>query len=199
MNNKFQLNLTTSRKQFFPFQLQDNITIDIATGEEFQKVCNKYFDRLFPDSIIDPDLEQGMNSRKVRLKPLIENYQDFHSEKILIYNQKHMAIGWLCGGSKDPYTFYMRNTGIIKSYQGRKIYTQLLDYFLKYIKALGYERISSQHLGTNKGVLIPKLKYGFEICGLELHESYGAMVNLVYHFHKDRKRVYYRKYGHIQI
>ena len=42
MNNKFQLNLTTIRKQFFPFELQNHITIDIATGEEFQKVCNKY-------------------------------------------------------------------------------------------------------------------------------------------------------------
>ena len=102
-----------------------------------------------------------MNSRKAKSKPLIENYQDFHTERILIYNQKNHAVGWLCGGSKDPYTFYMRNTGIIKSYQGRKIYTQLLNHFLKYIKTLGYERISSQHLGTNKGVLIPKLKYGF--------------------------------------
>ena len=53
-------------------------------------------------------------------------------------------------------------------------------------------------MGTNKGVLIPKLKYGFEICGLELHENYGAMIKLVYHFHIDRKRLYYNKYGHMK-
>ncbi len=46
MNYKFQMNLVNSRKKFFPFQLQNNITINIATNEEFQSVCNKYFDDL---------------------------------------------------------------------------------------------------------------------------------------------------------
>lgn len=199
MNDKFQMNLVNSRKKFFPFQLQNNITINIATNEEFQSVCNKYFDDLFPKHTKDSELERGMEARNDKLKLLIKNYQDFHSEKILIYNENHLPIGWLCGGSNDSHTFYMRNTGIINSYQGRKIYTQLLNYFLDYIKNLGYERVTSQHLGTNKGVLIPKLKYGFEICGLELHENYGAMIKLVYHFHIDRKRLYYNKYGHMKI
>ena len=145
------------------------------------------------------DLNEGMRNRKETINPLYNRYDLLHSDNILFYNQSNQPIGWMFGETEDAETFYMRNTGILEEYQNKGIYTSFLKQYLQYLKEIGYERVTSHHSGTNKAVLIPKLKLGFEICGMELHEVFGPNLKMVYIFHRDRKAIYYRKYGHKKL
>ena len=160
------------------------------------EVFNKHVNEVFiPGSFDSTAINEGLKSRANNLAPLRSRYKKLYSEYILFFNELDLPVGWMFGETHYENTFYMRNTGFLKNYQNKGIYSAFLKEFLKYLKSIGFEKVTSHHLGTNKAALIPKLKIGFDICGLELHELFGPNVKLVYMFHDDRKSVYHQKYG----
>lgn len=104
-------------------------------------------------------------------------------------------IGWLLGGQADQETFYMMNTGILPAHQGKGIYTALLPKFLAYLQSLGYQKVSSRHIATHNAVIVPKLKAGFLITGMELNEQYGWLVHLTYYFNEARRAALMQRAG----
>jgi len=188
--------LKNNQEKFFPMSLPDNVTAKRVNSDELFQVFNKHINDVFPDgSFSEVSLSEGRKNRATKLAPLKNRYNLLHSEYILFFNKANIPIGWMFGETEAQITFYMRNTGFLKEYQNKGIYTAFLKVFLEYLRNIGYEKVTSHHLGTNRAVLIPKLKLGFDICGLELHEVFGANVKLSYIFHDDRKGVYHRKYG----
>lgn len=105
------------------------------------------------------------------------------------------TIGWLIGGQEDPETFCMMNTGLLPAHQGKGVYTALLPKFLAHLQSLGYQKVSSRHIATHNAVIVPKLKAGFVITGLELSEEYGWLVNLKYYFNAARREALMRRAG----
>jgi len=188
--------LKSNQEKFFPMSLPDNVTARRVNSDELFHVFNKHINDVFPDgSFSDISLNEGRKNRADKRVPLKDRYNLLHSEHILFFNKANIPIGWMFGHTEDQITFYMQNTGFLKEYQNKGIYTAFLKVLLEYLRNIGYEKVTSHHLGTNKAVLIPKLKLGFNICGLELHEVIGANIKLSYIFHDDRKDVYHRKYG----
>jgi hypothetical protein len=110
--------------------------------------------------------------------PMRLNLGIFHHQKF---------IGWHCGDQKSSEEFYMRNTGILAEYQGRGLYTSMLKHIPLFLKAAGFQVISSKHNATNNRVIIPKLKAGFIISGLEISDRFGTMVRLEYFTNSDRR------------
>ncbi len=53
---------------------------------------------------------------------------------------------------------------------------------------MGYERLTTSHHPNNRAALIADLKAGFNIVGLELHESHGPVVKMACSLHADRRR-----------
>ena len=49
--------------------------------------------------------------------------------------------------------------------------------------------ISSKHSATNNRVIIPKLKAGFVISGLEISDRYGTLVRLEYFTNPKRREL----------
>ena len=102
----------------------------------------------------------------------------FHGEKF---------IGWHCGDQKSGEEFYMRNTGILPEYQGRGIYTAMLRKITAILTDIGFQVISSKHNATNNRVIVPKLKAGFMITGLDISDRFGTMVRLEYFTNAKRR------------
>jgi hypothetical protein len=53
----------------------------------------------------------------------------------------------------------------------------------------GFQIVTSRHTATNNAVIIPKLKAGFVIIGLELDDRFGTLVKLAYYFSAGRRKL----------
>ena len=58
-----------------------------------------------------------------------------------------------------------------------------------------YERVSSNHMVTNRPVLIAKLKDGFHVAAVSLDERFGAQVQLTYFFDPGRYQGFVRAFS----
>ena len=72
----------------------------------------------------------------------------------------------------------MVNTALLPEHRGRGVYSRLLPLVLGQLRDAGYQLIRSHHHATNNAVLIPKLRAGFRLQGLEV-DHHGVMAVLV--------------------
>ena len=100
-------------------------------------------------------------------------------------------VGWTFGVQESPShdTYYMVNTGVLPAHQGKGIYTALLQVVLEAVRTQGFQVVHSRHAATNARVLVPKLKAGFVVTGMELSDVFGTLVHLSYFFNPIRRKV----------
>ncbi|WP_240741933.1 GNAT family N-acetyltransferase [Deinococcus sp. KSM4-11] len=91
------------------------------------------------------------------------------------------VVGWHASRQRDRRTAYMSNTGFLPAHRGQGLYTRLLPVILSFLREQRYDLIRSQHHLTNSAVIVPKLRAGFRIQGLDVGE-HGVMTELVYSF-----------------
>jgi len=119
-----------------------------------------------------------------KLDKLYKDHKETYRLNYLIMHNKDL-VGWATGYQTDPDEFYMHNTGIYEAHRRKGLYTKMLQLILATVKKRGYQKIHSKHTSTNNAVIIPKLKAGFLINGIEVNEKYGVLVKLIYYFNKD--------------
>jgi GNAT superfamily N-acetyltransferase len=107
---------------------------------------------------------------------------------VAVYQGSELA-GWSFGVQEGPARYYMINTGILPAHQGRGIYTALLPRILEILKDEGFQIIYSRHTATNSRVIVPKLKAGFVISGVEVSDVFGLLVHLSYFTNPLRRRM----------
>jgi GNAT superfamily N-acetyltransferase len=105
----------------------------------------------------------------------------------LIY-LRNQCVGWSFGRQESAERYYMINTGILPEHQNRGIYSALLPVIVKRVLDEGFQVIHSRHNATNNRVIVPKLKAGFVISGLELSDIFGTLVHLSYFANKLRRQ-----------
>jgi hypothetical protein len=184
-----------ARAKFFPVKLSDGIEARIVEPAKAMPFILGHLNQVFGDRGFGGEWLNIQERRQTRWQPLMERFSAVHTEFIFFY-EGETPIGWFWGEMTDMVTFYMRNTALFEPYRGKGIYTAFCKHLMSFLEHIGYERVTSHHAGTNKAILIPKLSMGFDICGFEVHEQYGALVKLVYVFHPDRKGIYFDRYGH---
>lgn len=86
-------------------------------------------------------------------------------------------VGWSHAEQRDERTVDMADTGLLPGHQGRGLYTRLLPELLETFRAAGYVLVTSRHRATNNRVIVPKLRAGFFLQGLNLYEG-GLNVTL---------------------
>ncbi|WP_102127229.1 GNAT family N-acetyltransferase [Deinococcus planocerae] len=91
------------------------------------------------------------------------------------------VVGWHSARGWDERTLYMSNTALLPGHRGRGLYTRLLPPLLGTFRAEGYTVVRSHHHTTNSAVLVPKLRTGFVIAGLEVNH-HGVMAVLTHTF-----------------
>ena len=173
------------RSTCFPVQLTDTISIRPTDGETMFAVARSLYTDVFTP-LGDLGLFQQPAERKASQKPLRQAFSGRHVEFFLFYDGDE-PFGWSFGEQRDAETFFMTWTGVHPVYQRRGIYSAFLLELIPYLKQIGYERVTSNHAVNNNPVIIAKLKAGFHIMSMSLDERFGAVVDLVYYLHADRK------------
>ncbi|MFC6665076.1 hypothetical protein ACFP9V_06695 [Deinococcus radiopugnans] len=90
-------------------------------------------------------------------------------------------VGWQSSRQWDARTAYMVNTGLLPAHRGQGLYTRLLPPVLAALGARGYALVRSHHHATNNAVLVPKLRAGFRVQGLQV-DDHGVMAVLIFSF-----------------
>ena len=112
--------------------------------------------------------------------------------------KNQILIGVYCGnqpaafhyGSPDSAgAFRMRNTAVAQPFRGQGLYVAMLELVLNQARELGYNTVESKHRADNNAIIIPKLKAGFHITGLEIDGRAGVMVRLTYSFQDLQKEM----------
>jgi GNAT superfamily N-acetyltransferase len=182
------------RAQFFPAELAAGVTARLVDPGTFWPIAA----RLGPDVQI-PFAELGLYEipaeRRQRSQRLRAVAEASHREHIFFYAAEGEPVGWSYGHMLDAITFFMSWSAVMPAYRRRGLYTAYLQALLPYLETLGYERVTSKHLVTNRPVLIAKLKAGFHITGLSLDERFGAQVTLAYFFADDRREGFARAFS----
>lgn len=142
-------------------QVEDNV---------FEKTYNELVDMFVtPDYTLCNTGQNASCTPPIGSSDLVINW--------LIYSQGEI-IGWCHGRQISNDCFYMKNTAIKKDFRNKGIYSKLLTYLISYLFNYGFSVITSKHIATNNSVLIPKLKQGFIITGIEMTIDNGLLVSL---------------------
>lgn len=110
--------------------------------------------------------------------------------RIGVYRE-NLLVGWTVGWQDTDHFFYMANSAVLPEHRNAGIYKELLSSVLRITKDAGFPVVHSKHLASNNPVIVPKLKSGFVITGLELLEWVGLLVKMTY-FHDPRRRDLYQ-------
>lgn len=128
------------------------------------------------------------DEEKLKLK---DNYGIYKEAKeyYLVAKDGDTIIGWSFGMQKSESDFYMVNSSVFPEYRRKGIYTEMLKLAVDKIKEMGFQFIYSRHKLTNNDVIIPKLKYGFNIVGMEVNDMFGNLVQLGYYSNPKRREL----------
>lgn len=91
------------------------------------------------------------------------------------------VVGWQMSRQWDARTAYMVNTALLPGHRGRGVYSRLLPVVLEFLRAQGYALVRSHHHATNTAVLVPKLRAGFCLQGMQVDE-HGVTAVLLHPF-----------------
>ena len=173
------------RAQFFPMSLPGGVIGQLvdrtAVATEIQELNAQIF-RPHELNLFQVPLE-----RQPGVQRLKQSYTPSQPECIVFYADAHGPVGWFYSYREDAATMFIDTIGFLPAYRGRGLYSAFLPIYLAYVAALGYERVTTSHHPNNRAIMIAELKVGFDIVGLELHESHGPLIKLAYFMHADRR------------
>ena len=174
------------RAQFFPMPLPAGIIgqwVDRAgaVAAEIQELNRQIFPRA------ELRLFEVPSERQPSAQRLRQIYAPSHPECIVFYDDLRLPIGWFYSYREDATTAFIDTVGFLPACRGRGLYSAFLPKYLAYATALGMERVTTSHHPNNRAIMIAELKAGFDIVGLELHESHGPQIKMAYFMHADRR------------
>lgn len=180
-NLKDPINFDEKRHQFFPFEVKPGIVVKAVDVATVYEVTGKLTEQVFSSMT-----ELGLMPFTAGPEHLQATRQR-HAEQFVIYANGDEPIGWSIGEQRAVDDFFMTWTGIIPAYQNQGIYSAFLRHFISYCMALGYARITSNHMVNNRRVIVAKMKAGFIASGMSLDERIGAALWLTYYIDKARE------------
>lgn len=179
------------RSTYFPAALDDDVVATAVSAQTFYEVTNQLYNHIFTPL-------GNLGLYQVPAPPDSLGRQlagQIHAEYFVFYNADGEPVGFSLGKVVNEQTFFMEWSGILPAYRRRGLYSQFLEVLIPYLKALGLERITSNHMGNNRPVLIAKLKAGFIITGTTLDERHGMLVWLARFLEPERERGFERAFS----
>lgn len=109
--------------------------------------------------------------------------------RVLLWRGKEVVGAYW--GQQDPMgAYYMVFSVLRGDMHGQGLYSALLDKVLATTRAAGFLSVWSRHHADNNAILVPKLKRGFVITGLEIAPRYGVMVSLRYFMNETIREIH---------
>jgi GNAT superfamily N-acetyltransferase len=189
----------TIHKQFFPMQLPSGVVARSMDQDAALEAISTINHLIFP-----ADFKQSVGLFEVpeARHEGLEHLQKLHArsspEWLVFYNAEDEPVGWFYGYMEDEETFFIDTIGLVPTFRRQGIYSAFLRQLIAYLRAIGYERLTTSHGPNNRAALIADLKAGFDIVGLELHEGHGPLVKTAYHLHEDRRQAFERVFSTTQ-
>ncbi len=170
------------------FELLPDYSVRTADAPEFGEIFMARRAEMFPDSVTF-DLNATLTDilKEQRSKRAAHHADDFRLRWLIEHQGE--PIGWSWGYETEPELYYMCNTAIAKEHRGKGLYTALLPHVLEACRREGFQAVFSRHNATNNAVIVPKLKAGFLITGMELSDKHGTLVVLTKYLHEPRAAV----------
>jgi L-amino acid N-acyltransferase YncA len=166
------------RGKYFPAKLKNGVICEAVSKIEMNEFISKSFTKVFGNRPASAVAIPRDTKEWAGFESTCAEQRKLHHE-FFLFKKNGKTIGWSYGEMEDFETFYMRNTGILPEHQSSGVYSEFLKCMLKYLKALGYQRVSGQHSGHNVGIFRAKMSLGFIIVGTENHDRWGHLVKMV--------------------
>jgi ribosomal protein S18 acetylase RimI-like enzyme len=166
--------------------LLGDYTVRVMDEDELFPLFRQQRERVYADTLSFYLRDLHSAEERAAVERLRANLSNLYSLNLGIYHQGEF-VGWSFGEQDGPDRFYMVNTGLLPEHQGKGIYTRLLPKILHILREAGFQVVWSRHVATNNQVIVPKLKAGFVITGLEVTEMFGVLVHLSYRFNDLRR------------
>lgn len=165
-----------------------HLNYEFITSSAFNPFFIEAHPRLF-ESNFDFNVMEAMSlEERLKLKELNEPFKDV-KEYYLVAKDGDQIVGWSFGVQKSNQDFYMINSAVFPAYRRKRVYTELMRRAVDHIKEMGFQHIYSRHKMTNNDIIIPKLKFGFVISGMEVNDTFGNMVQLSYYTNPKRREL----------
>lgn len=164
--------------------------VRVLDDAEFQPLFREYRPKVFDGTFVYDPFDAMSAEEKESGARLRARLAGRFRLNLGVY-QGDELVGWTFGVQESPShdTYYMVNTGVLPAHQGKGIYTALLQVVLEAVRTQGFQVVHSRHAATNARVLVPKLKAGFVVTGMELSDVFGTLVHLSYFFNPIRRKV----------
>lgn len=154
----------------------DGLSVDLGNGYHLHRVPYDVYSAIY-SGLEDAAYESvsfDWKTPPARPAPNLERYA-------WLIEQAGEVVGWQYSRQWDSRTAYMVNTALLPGHRGQGLYSRLLPVILSALRSEGYDLVRSHHHATNNAVIIPKLRAGFCIQGLQVDE-HGVMAVLNYSF-----------------
>lgn len=175
----------------------DGLLIRELTADERQQLIEPHHKVLFsgqsprfdPESIYTNDEREKVDVAARRL--------NLGAQRILIGAfYKSEFAGWHFGRQVAGDTYQMTNSAVLPQFRRKKIYERLLVTTMQAASSEGYQVVTSRHHPTNVAVIIPKLKAGFVISGMEVTDTFGTLITLSWFPNGKRQAVFAFRTGY---
>ena len=185
--------LAAIRKKYFPVKLANGYEIRTSDREEFYTFVMNHVEAVFGNE--EKKYFRANEERRASWRPLYSLRDAAHEERFLFIDPTGKIVGWNMSESEDWHTFYLRNTGLLPDHQECGVYSGFHEVLVRYCSEIGYERLTSHHKGTNRRILMLKLRADYFLAGMELTERWGAMFKLVKFLKPDRRESFVGLFG----
>ncbi len=167
------------------------------SSSEFGPIIQENRSKIFTDSN-DINYYSFLKEEEIEaLKKLNQCTKNNIRKNLVCYHQETL-VGWSWGFQKDGEEFYMVNSAVFPEFRNLGIYSKMLSLMVEEVRKEGFLIISSNHHASNNSILIPKLKFGFNITGMKVNPRFGVLVELQYHTNKKLNQVYEYRVGSIK-
>lgn len=150
------------------------------TKAEFIPLYSQYRPELFEDNN-NVDLNSFFSESEKEKISTLDKMCTSEYRLYLTAWENEKLVGWSWGYQISSMEFYMCNSAVFPEYRRKGIYTELMNKIVDKAQEDGFQEITSKHHADNNSVIIPKLKVGFVIKGLEVNPRFGLIVNLIYY------------------
>ncbi len=168
--------------------LFDDYSVAVLDDQTFLPLLEQYRAKVFANTLTFSAWE-ALNASEQKALETWQQHADSLVRLNLALYQGDAFIGWSWGRQLDQETFYMASSALLEPWRRRGIYSALLRWLLTQLSAQGVQIVRSRHLATDNAIIIPKLKAGFVMTGMELSDVAGTLVQLSYFFNERRRQV----------
>lgn len=173
--------------------LGENLELREIDEAELARIQGPHFERIFSNRSSSATASPLSAEDKTKIKARAQASPTWWLRLGLYLNNE--VVGWHLGSATNPETYYMQNSAILENHRNRGFYSRMLAGVLERLKEEGFQVVTSLHHPNNSAVIIPKLRKGFVLSGMQLHERFSFLVEMKLFFSKERRMNYEKQIG----